>query len=59
MGGFATQSAFGDVTTRLVGDVAIITGRSDMTGAILVVGDDRSSPALRFPRFGSAETGAC
>ena len=46
-----TQIEFSDVSTRLVGDVAIITGRNDMVGGKLVVGDERSSISLRFTQI--------
>lgn len=37
-----------DVTTRLVGDVAVITGRNDIKGSGIVSGDTRSEISLRF-----------
>jgi uncharacterized protein DUF4440 len=46
--GATTQIAFADVTTRLVGDSAIITGRNDVTGGNIVIGDERSSLSIRF-----------
>jgi hypothetical protein len=47
----ATLITFADVTTRLMGDVAIITGRNDMAGGNIVVGDERSSVSLRFTQI--------
>jgi ketosteroid isomerase-like protein len=47
-GGTATHIAFADVTTRVMGDVAIITGRNDVAGGTIIVGDDRASLSLRF-----------
>jgi hypothetical protein len=47
----ATQIAVADVTTRLIGDVAIITGRNDMAGGNIVLGDERSSVSLRFTQI--------
>ena len=55
--GATTQIAFADVTTRLVGDSAIITGRNDMTGGNIVIGDERSSLSIRFTQVWSAGTG--
>jgi len=49
--GAATQITFADVTTRMMGDVAIITGRNDMVGGKIVVGDERSSLSLRFTQI--------
>jgi len=46
--GATTQIAFADVTMRLVGDTAVITGRNDVTGGNIVIGDERSSLSLRF-----------
>jgi ketosteroid isomerase-like protein len=46
--GATTHIAFADVTTRVVGDVAIITGRNDVAGGSILVGDDRVSLSLRF-----------
>ena len=46
--GATTQIAFADVTTRLMGDVAIITGRNEMVGGNIVSGDARSNLSLRF-----------
>jgi ketosteroid isomerase-like protein len=50
-GGAATQITFADVTTRLIGDVAVITGRNDMSGGNIVLGDERSSLSLRFTQI--------
>ena len=36
--GATTQIAFADVTTRLMVDVAILTGRNDMVGGNIVLG---------------------
>src|SRR4051794_1195988 len=44
--GSATQISFADVTTRLMGDIAVITGRNDMAGGSIVVGDERSDLSL-------------
>jgi len=49
--GAATQITFADVTTRLMGNVAIVTGRNDMVGGNIVVGDERSSLSLRFTQM--------
>jgi ketosteroid isomerase-like protein len=46
-----TRIAFADVTTRLVGDVAIITGRNDMVDGNIIVGDKRSNVSLRFTQI--------
>jgi hypothetical protein len=34
-----------------MGDVAIITGRNDMVGGNIVVGDERSNLSLRFKQI--------
>jgi ketosteroid isomerase-like protein len=49
--GAATQIRFADVTTRVMGDVAIITGRNDMVGGNIIVGDERSGLSLRFTQI--------
>lgn len=46
--GAATQIAFVDVTTRVVGDTAIVTGRNDMAGGNILIGDERSSLSVHF-----------
>jgi len=46
--GETTQIAFADVRTRLVGDIAVITGRNDMTGGSILSGDERSKLSIRF-----------
>jgi hypothetical protein len=46
--GAATQIAFVDVTTRVVGDTAIVTGRNDMAGGNILIGDERSSLSIHF-----------
>jgi ketosteroid isomerase-like protein len=45
--GATTEIAFGDVTTRLIGDVAIITGRNDIIGG----NDGLSNRNLRFTQI--------
>jgi ketosteroid isomerase-like protein len=42
--GATTEIAFADVTTRLVGDVAIVTGRNDIIGG----NDGLTNRSLRF-----------
>ena len=49
--GAATQISFADVTTRLMGNVAIVTGRNDVAGGNIVVGDERSNLSLRFTQI--------
>jgi ketosteroid isomerase-like protein len=49
--GATTQITFADVTTRLVGDVAIVTGRNGMTGGNIVSGDARAKLSLRFTQI--------
>jgi Domain of unknown function (DUF4440) len=49
--GATTQIAFADVTTRLIGDVAILTGRNDMVGGNIVLGDERPNLSLRFTQI--------
>ena len=46
--GAATQIVLADVTSRLVGDTAIVTGRNDMAGGNILIGDERSSLSLHF-----------
>jgi hypothetical protein len=46
--GATTQIAFADVTTRLIGDVAIVTARNDVSGGSILVGDNRVSLSMRF-----------
>jgi len=46
--GATNQIDFADVTTRLVGDVAVITGRNDIEGSGIVSGDSRAAISLRF-----------
>jgi len=46
--GEATPITFVDVATRIKGDVAVITGRNDMTGGSIVIGDSRSTISIRF-----------
>ena len=46
--GAATQITFADVTTRMIGDVAIVTARNDVSGGNILVGDDRASLSMRF-----------
>ena len=56
--GAATEITFADVTTRLMGNVAIITGRNDVAGGNIVIGDERSKLTLRFIKSRSVRTGA-
>ena len=49
--GAATQISFADVTTRLMWNVAIVTGRNDVAGVNIVVGDERSKLTLRFTQI--------
>jgi len=49
--GAATEITFADVTTRLMGNVAIITGRNDVAGGNIVIGDERSKLTLRFTQI--------
>jgi hypothetical protein len=35
----------------LIGDVAVITGRNDLGGGNIVLGDERSSLSLRFTQI--------
>ena len=46
--GADTRITFADVSTRFVGDVAIITGRNDMAGQSVISSDGRSAGSLRF-----------
>ena len=46
--GADTAISFADVSTQFVGDVAIITGRNDMTGRSTISSDGRSAGSLRF-----------
>ena len=46
--GRATQIGFRDVETRIVGDVAIVTGINDVSGPGGRSADDRSDLSLRF-----------
>jgi ketosteroid isomerase-like protein len=46
--GAATVIAFADVSTRVVGDVAIITGRNDMAGQTAIARDGRTAGRIRF-----------
>jgi len=46
--GETTQIAFVDVVTRIRGDVAVITGRNDIAGGRIVIGDSRSAISIRF-----------
>ena len=46
--GADTRISFADVSTRLVGTTAIITGRNDMTGRSAISSDGRSTGSLRF-----------
>jgi len=45
--GATTEIAFSDVTTRLIGDVAIITGQNDIIGG----NDGLSNRSLRFTQI--------
>ena len=46
--GADTRISFADVSTRFVGDVAIVTGRNEMTGQTAISSDGRSTGSLRF-----------
>ena len=46
--GLATRIAFADVTTRIIGDVAVITGRNDIEGGGGLLRDSTQNFALRF-----------
>ena len=46
--GATTEIAFADVTTRLIGDVAIVTARNDVSGGNILVGDNRATLNMRF-----------
>jgi ketosteroid isomerase-like protein len=49
--GAATEITFADVVTRIRGDVAVITGRNDMTGGNIVSGDSRDTLSIRFTQI--------
>ena len=55
--GADTQISFADVSTRLVGNVAIITGRNDMTGQSALSSDGRSIGSLRFTQVWICQKG--
>jgi ketosteroid isomerase-like protein len=40
--------SFTDVSTRLIGDVAIVTGRNDVSGKSAIASDGRTAGSLRF-----------
>jgi hypothetical protein len=46
--GRASQIAFRDVATRILGDIAIVTGVNDLTGTGIRGQDDTESLTLRF-----------
>ena len=46
--GSSTSINFADVLIRFVGDVAIVTGRNDMTGQSAISSDGRLAGSLRF-----------
>ena len=46
--GATTEIAFADVTTRVIGDVAIVTARNDVSGGNILVSDDRAALSMRF-----------
>jgi ketosteroid isomerase-like protein len=46
--GDTTDIVFADVTTRVIGDVAIVTARNDVSGGNIVVGDSRTALSMRF-----------
>jgi ketosteroid isomerase-like protein len=56
--GETTQIAFVDVVTRIRGDVAVITGRNDIAGGSIVIGDSRSAISIRFTQVWSVSRGA-
>ena len=56
--GADTQISFANVSTRLVGNVAIITGRNDMTGQSAISSDGRSTGSLRFTQVWVRQEGA-
>jgi ketosteroid isomerase-like protein len=49
--GVATQITFADLATRIHGDVAVITGRNDMTGGNIISGDNRDALSIRFTQI--------
>ena len=46
--GATTEIAFAEVTTRFMGNVAVVTARNDVRGDNIIVGDDRASLSMRF-----------
>jgi uncharacterized protein DUF4440 len=56
--GETTQIAFVDVVTRIRGDAAVITGRNDIAGGSIVIGDSRSAISIRSRNSGCPYRGA-
>jgi hypothetical protein len=46
--GADTRISFADASTRLIGNVAIVTGRNDMTGQSAISSEGRSTGSVRF-----------
>ena len=55
--GADTRISFADVSMRFVGNVAIITGRNDMTGQSAVSSNGRSAGSLRFTQVWVSQDG--
>lgn len=56
--GRTTQIAFRDVKTRVIGDVAVVTGINDLAGSGVREADDRSGLSLRFTQVWVLRQGA-
>jgi hypothetical protein len=56
--GRPTRIAFADVATRIIGDVAVVTGRNDIEGDGTCCGTPGKIPASSLPRAGCGGTDA-